>query len=68
MKNKKLIKGLAVTSGILVIVGGVNWGLIAINPSLNLVEMFLGSYPMIMRTVYGLVGASSLFQVYKMFK
>lgn len=52
---------------ILVIVGGLNWGLIAINSSWNVVEMLLGSWPMVVRIVYGLVGLSALYSVYHMF-
>ncbi len=51
---------------VLVVVGGVNWGLVgAIN--YNLVESLLGSWPMVMRIVYDLVGLSALYMVYHMF-
>jgi uncharacterized protein len=42
----------------LVIVGGLNWLLVAFG--YNLVEMLLGSFPMVVKVVYVLVGASAL--------
>ncbi len=52
---------------ILLVVGGVNWGLIAVNPSWNVVEMLLGSWPMLARVVYALVGLSALYSLYHAF-
>ena len=49
---------------ILVIVGGLNWGLIALGnwmgSNLNVVNLILGSYPMIENLVYLLVGISAI--------
>ncbi|GDX62056.1 hypothetical protein LBMAG33_3660 [Candidatus Levyibacteriota bacterium] len=42
----------------LVIVGGLNWGMVAFN--LNLVEALFGSVPMLVTLVYVLVGASTV--------
>lgn len=50
---------------VLVIVGGLNWGLVAMN--YNLVEGILGSWPMVVRIVYGLVGLSALYMIYYTF-
>jgi len=52
---------------ILLIVGGLNWGLVAINSSWNVVEMLLGSWPILVTVVYGLVGLSALYSIYSMF-
>ena len=52
---------------ILVIVGGLNWGLIAINSSWNVVTMLLGSWPIAVTVVYGLIGLSALYSVYHLF-
>ncbi|MES2953734.1 MAG: DUF378 domain-containing protein [Patescibacteria group bacterium] len=50
-------------AGALLFVGGINWGLVAINPSWNLISMIFND-PMMMsigsRIVYGLVGLSAL--------
>lgn len=43
---------------ILVIVGGLNWLLVAFG--YNLVEMLLGAWPMAVKVVYILVGASAI--------
>ena len=49
---------------ILVIVGGLNWGLIALGnwmgSNLNVVNLILGSYPMIENLVYLFVGISAI--------
>ncbi len=45
---------------LLIVVGGLNWGLVSIDPSWNLVEMLFGSWPMVVRIVYALVGISAL--------
>ena len=52
---------------ILLIVGGLNWGLVAINSSWNVVVMLLGSWPIAVTIVYGLVGLSALYSIYSMF-
>lgn len=46
---------------ILLIVGGLNWGLSAFG--MNLVNMLLGSWPMLERIVYLLVGASAVYEL-----
>ncbi len=45
---------------ILLVVGGLNWGLTAFD--FNLVEKLLGSWPMVVKAVYVLVGLSALFE------
>lgn len=49
---------------VLVIVGGLNWGLVGINAEWNLVEMLLGAWPMVVKVVYLLVGVSALVSVF----
>lgn len=44
----------------LVLIGALNWGLVAINQDYDLVKMLLGDYSMPSRVVYGLVGFSAL--------
>ncbi|MBI4235652.1 DUF378 domain-containing protein [Candidatus Peregrinibacteria bacterium] len=48
---------------VLVIVGALNWGLVGFF-EYNLVEALLGSWPMVMRVVYGLVGVGGLWMVF----
>ena len=48
---------------VLVIVGGLNWGLVgAMN--YNLVESLLGSWPLVVKIVYDLVGLAALYSIY----
>jgi uncharacterized protein len=54
-------------SCILVIIGGLNWGLIAAG-NWNVVNMLLGSVPMVERIVYGLVGLAALYMIYGCYK
>jgi uncharacterized protein len=49
----------------LVVVGAVNWGLVGLL-DLNLVEMLLGSMPMLVMVVYGLIGAAGVWGAYAM--
>ncbi len=44
---------------VLVVVGGLNWGLVAFN--YNLVDAIFGSIPWLLTTVYGLVGLSAVY-------
>ena len=46
---------------ILLIVGGLNWGLTAIG--FNVVNMIFGSWPIIERIIYILVGLSAIYEV-----
>jgi uncharacterized membrane protein YuzA (DUF378 family) len=46
---------------ILVLIGGLNWGLTALN--YNLVEKLLGSWPMVVTIIYGLVGLSAVYEI-----
>lgn len=58
------MKSLHMVSMILVIVGGLNWGLIGLGGFLggdwNVVNMILGSWPMLEWLVYVLVGLSAV--------
>jgi hypothetical protein len=51
---------------ILVIVGGLNWGLAVFD--FNLVDAILGSVPIAAKIVYGLVGIAALYTIYFLFK
>ncbi len=53
------MKTLKMLAYLLVVVGGLNWGLWALL-NLNLVEMLLGSVPMLEKAVYVLVGVSAV--------
>ena len=46
---------------VLLIIGGLNWGLGAFG--INLVSMLLGSWPALERIVYLLVGASAVYEL-----
>lgn len=45
---------------ILLVIGGLNWGLTALG--YNLVHMILGDWPTVENTVYILVGLSALYE------
>lgn len=55
------MKSLHTVTFILLIVGGLNWGLEAFD--YNLVEMLLGSWPSVVMIVYVLVGLSAIYEV-----
>ena len=55
------MKGLHMVTFILLIVGGLNWGLAAVG--YNVVEMLLGSWPAVLQIVYVLVGLSAVVEL-----
>lgn len=56
MQNKQL----HMVSFVLVVVGALNWGLVGLL-NFNLVDMLLGSWPMLENLVYILVGLSAVY-------
>lgn len=56
------MKALHMVAFVLVIVGGLNWGLVAFN--INVVSMLVGSWPTLEMIVYILVGLSALYLVF----
>jgi uncharacterized membrane protein YuzA (DUF378 family) len=55
------MKVLHMITFILLIVGGLNWGLSALG--YNVVEMLLGGWPMVLKVVYILVGVSAVIEL-----
>jgi len=57
---------------LLVIIGGLNWGLVALGTWMgsnwNVVNLLLGSWPTVENLVYLLVGLSALMMVFSMKK
>ena len=52
---------------VLVIVGGINWGLVGI-ANFNLVSTLFGGIPILEKIIYILVGLSALYTIYYMMK
>lgn len=55
------MKTLDVIAAILLVIGGLNWGLVGLF-GFNLVEFLFGELPLIARLVYILVGLSAVYQ------
>lgn len=57
---------------ILVIVGGLNWGLVGIggfaNTNLNLVNLIFGSIPILENIIYLVVGLSAIYIIYMLIR
>ena len=53
------MKVVHIISFILLVIGGLNWGLVGIN-NYNLVQQLLGSWPTVESIVYVLVGLSAI--------
>jgi len=53
---------------LLVIIGGLNWGLVAISPSYDLVQLLLGFMPVLAQLVYLLVGVAAIYVAAVMMK
>lgn len=54
--------GLHKVAWVLVLIGALNWGLVGAF-EFNLVDTLLGSWPVVMRVVYVLVGVSAIFML-----
>ncbi len=48
---------------VLVIIGGLNWGLVGLL-ELDLVQLIFGSIPMLAKLIYILVGLAALYMLY----
>jgi uncharacterized membrane protein YuzA (DUF378 family) len=51
-----------VIAAILLVVGGINWGLIGLF-NFDLVETLFGSAPLFVKSVYSLVGVAAVYQI-----
>jgi len=58
------MKTIDIIAGILLLVGGLNWGLVGFF-DYNLVGHIFGSVPMVGRLIYGLVGLSAIYKIFK---
>jgi uncharacterized membrane protein YuzA (DUF378 family) len=56
------MKSLHLATFLLLVVGGVNWGLVGLF-DLNLVEAIFGAWPALVRLVYVLVGLSGVYEL-----
>lgn len=62
-----MAKQLDLVAMILLIVGGLNWGLVGLF-EFDLVRALLGSIPILQKIVYIVVGIAAVYQVYVMTK
>jgi uncharacterized membrane protein YuzA (DUF378 family) len=60
MRAKKVFDWIAI---ILVIIGGLNWGLVGLF-NIDLVKIIFGSIPVLQNLVYILVGIAALYMIY----
>jgi uncharacterized membrane protein YuzA (DUF378 family) len=58
------MKILGIITAILLIIGGLNWGLVGVF-GFNLVEFLFGHFPMVAKAIYSLVGLSAIFQIFQ---
>ena len=56
------MRTLDVIVAVLLVVGGLNWGLVGLF-DFDLVATLFGSIPVVQKTVYVLVGLSSIYQI-----
>lgn len=54
---------LNVVAAVLLIVGGINWGLVGVF-DYNLVQVVFGHFPVVVKVIYDLVGLSALYAIY----
>jgi uncharacterized membrane protein YuzA (DUF378 family) len=60
------MKTLGMIARILVVIGALNWGLVAIGPNFELVQYL--QLPWLITLVYALVGLSGLYELVMLFK
>ncbi|MBP7058161.1 DUF378 domain-containing protein [Candidatus Gracilibacteria bacterium] len=62
------MKVLNIVTGILLAIGGLNWGLVGLgsflNTNLNVVNLLLGSIPVLENIVYLVVGLSAIIHAF----
>ncbi len=58
------MKTIDVIAAILLVIGGLNWGLIGLF-NFNLVEFLFGQFPIIARTIYAIVGLAAIYQIFQ---
>ena len=51
---------------LLIIIGGLNWGLVGIKADYNLVDKLFGAGSTLAKVVYYLIGLSAVYSLYKM--
>lgn len=52
--------------GWLLVIGGLNWGLVGFDPSWNVVQAIFGGVPILVQITYWLVGLAALYKAGKM--
>ena len=60
------MKTLDLIAIILLIIGGLNWGLVGLF-DFNLVSYIFGSFPLITKLIYDIVGLAAIYKIYKLF-
>ncbi len=64
MKSKGV---LCMVAMILVLIGGINWGLVGLL-NLDLVALIFGKLPLVQKIIYILIGISAVFLIFKQCK
>lgn len=62
-----MFKTLDIVSAILVIVGALNWGFIGL-ADFNFVTAIFGTFPILVKIIYILVGLAGVYQIFHFFK
>ena len=63
-KDKCKMDTLGWIAVILLIIGGLNWGLYGLFAKTDLVDMIFGSIPILATIVYALIGLAALYTIY----
>lgn len=58
------MKTLDIVVAVLLVIGGLNWGLVGFF-DFNLVSFVFGQFPIIARVIYGLIGLAAVFQIFQ---
>ncbi|MGZ3632941.1 MAG: DUF378 domain-containing protein [Parachlamydiaceae bacterium] len=58
------MKILGIITAILLLIGGLNWGLVGVF-GFNLVEFLFGHFPIVAKAIYSSVGLSAIYQMFQ---
>lgn len=61
-KKGDLMKVIDIIAAILLIIGGLNWGIIGVSDT-NIVQSIFGSQPVLLHIIYILVGLSAVYSI-----
>jgi len=64
LRELGLMRSLDIVVGVLLVIGGLNWGLVGVF-GINLVDTIFTTVPWVSRIIYAVVGLSAFYEVFQ---